>query len=224
MSHRTRIVTISGVLCSIICVAILHGVRTDLAFLSDRLSEYANGPFGWLMATAFATLACGIAALGIGLWAGSDRDRTAWIIFSAALLASAGTMLSGVFRTGASDISETIHSRASAVAVVSIVVLALVHSAPFARDKSGDTSDPVGASIALTAAALVVISPVLHHTPWTGLSQRLLWIAMTIWLLRTAWLNRPIPSHTGNHAQQKHIAYEQASITEDIKQAGSGRD
>jgi len=224
MSNRTRIVTISGVLCSIICVAVLHLVRTDLSPLSTRLSEYANGPFGWLMATAFVTLACGIAALGFGLWNGKGRDRRAWIILSASGLAAAGTMLSGMFRTGASDISETIHSRASAVAVMSIVALALVHSAPFARDKSGAVSDPVGAGIALAAAVLVVISPVLHHTRWTGLSQRLLWIAVTIWLLRTAWLDRPVPSHTRNDTQQKNIADEQASITEDIEQAGSGRD
>jgi Protein of unknown function (DUF998) len=145
------------------------------------------------MAAAFFTLACGIAALGLGLWDGRGRDRRVWIILSAALLAAAGTMLSGIFRTGASDISETIHSRASAVAVMSIVALALVHSATFTRDKSGEASDPVGGGIALTAAVLVAISPVLHHTRWTGLSQRLLWIAVTIWLLRTAWLDRPVP-------------------------------
>jgi hypothetical protein len=224
MSLRTRIITLLGVLSSIICVAILHIVRTDLSPLSHRLSEYANGSYGWLMAAAFIALACGITALGIGIWAWRGGGRRSWVILSTALLASVGTILSALFRTGASDISEAIHSRASAVAVVSVVALALIHSALLARDKFGDTSDPVGAGIALTAAALVVISPVLHHTPWTGLSQRLLWIAITVWLLRTVLLNRSIPSHTGNHAQQKHITYEQASITEDIEQAGSGRD
>ena len=198
MSLRTRIVTLLGVLTSIICVAILHIVRTDLSPLSDRLSEYANGSYGWLMATAFVALACGITALGIGIWAWRGGDRRAWIILSTALLASVGTILSALFRTGASDISETIHSRSSAVAVVSVVALALTHSAPFARDKYGASSDPVGAGIALTAAALVVISPLLHHTRWTGLSQRLLWIAVTTWLLRTAWLDRPTAGRTGN--------------------------
>jgi len=207
-----------------VCVAVLHIVRTDLSPISTRLSEYASGPSGWLMATAFVTLACGIAALGLDLWNGRGRDRSAWFILSASSLAAVGTMFSGVFRTGASDISETIHSRASAVAVISIVALALVHSAPFARDKSGVSSDPVGAGIALTAAVLVMISPVLHHTRWTGLSQRLLWIAVATWLLRTAWLDRPVPSHTGNDTQQEHIADEQASITENIKQAGPVRD
>ena len=143
-------------------------------------------------------LACGIAALGIGLWAWRGQDTRTWVILSTALLASVSTMLSGVFRTGASDISETIHSRASAVAVVAIVALALTHSAPFARDKSGVSPDPIGTSIAMLAAALVVISPVLHHTRWTGFSQRLLWIALSTWLLRTAWPDRPVLSRTGN--------------------------
>jgi Protein of unknown function (DUF998) len=198
MSHPTRIIAVMSVLCSIICVAVLHIVRTDLSPLSDRLSEYANGSYGWLMATAFVALACGIAALGIGLWASRGRDPRAWGILSTALLASVGTMLSGIFRTGDSDISEAIHSRASTVAVVAVVALALAHSAPFARDNSGASSDPIGAAIAMLAAALVVISPMLHHTRWTGLSQRLLWITLTTWLLRTAWLDRPVLGRTGN--------------------------
>jgi len=203
MSHPTRIITVMGVLCSIICVAVLHIVHTDLSALSDRLSEYANGSYGWLMATAFIALASGIAALGIGLWTWRGRDPKAWVILSTALLASVGTMLSGIFRTGGSDISETIHSRASAVAVVAIIALALTHSAPFARDNSGASSDPIGAAIAMLAAALVVIGPVLHHTRWTGLSQRLLWITLSTWLLRTAWLNRPGP---WSHRQPRDLS------------------
>jgi hypothetical membrane protein len=182
---------VAGLLSSITCVTILHTVRTDLSPLSHRLSEYAVGPYGWMMTAAFITLGCGVMALGIALWAEKRRDEGAWIFLAIALLAAVGTILSGVFRTGASDISEAIHSRASAIAVVAVVALALAYSVSLARRRPSAASDPVGAGLAVTAAALAVMSPVWHHTRWTGLSQRLLWIALITWLLRAAWERGP---------------------------------
>ncbi|MDQ3619868.1 MAG: hypothetical protein M3391_07010 [Actinomycetota bacterium] len=91
----------------------------------------------------------------------------------------------GVFRTGASDISETIHSRASAIAVVAPVVLALSYSIIEAQSpRSIAVRDPIAAGLAVTAAALALISPVFHHTRWTGVTQRALWLALFAWLLR----------------------------------------
>ena len=191
MRSRARIVSVAGLLCSITCVTILHAVRTDLSPLSHRLSEYAGGPYGWLMTAAFITLGCGVMALGIAQWAENRRDKGALIILATALLAAVGTILSGVFRTGASDISEAIHSRASTIAVVAVVALALAYSVSLARRRPSAASDPVGAGLAVIAAALAVMSPVWHHTRWTGLSQRLLWIALITWLLRAAWERVP---------------------------------
>jgi Protein of unknown function (DUF998) len=119
------------------------------------------------------------------------RRGRARIILATALLAAVGTILSGVFRTGASDISEAIHRRASAIAVVAVVALALAYSVSLARRRPSAASDPVGAGLAVTAAALAVMSPVWHHTRWTGLSQRLLWITLITWLLRAAWERVP---------------------------------
>ena len=191
MRRSARIVSVAGLLCSITCVTILHIVRTDLSPLSHRLSEYADGPYGWMMTAVFITLGCSVMALGIALWAEKRRNKGAWIILALALLAAVGTILSGVFRTGASDISEAIHSRASAIAVVAVVALALACSVSLARRRPCAASDPVGAGLAVTAAALAVMSPVWHHTRWTGLNQRLLWIVLITWLLRAAW--EPVP-------------------------------
>jgi hypothetical protein len=190
MSHRTRIVTISAVLCSIICVAILHIVRADLSPLSHRLSEYANGKYGWMMTAAFVTLGGGVMVLGVTIWARRGPAKGRWIILATAIMAAVGTLLSGVFRTGDSDFSEAIHSRASALAVVAIVALALTSSIPFADRNARAPLDFVGAGLAVTSAVLTLVSPALHNTRWTGLSQRLLWIALVTWLLRTAWIYR----------------------------------
>jgi hypothetical protein len=182
---RAQLVTIAGLLCSLTCVAILHVVRTDLPPASHRLSEYANGPYGWLMTAAFVALACGLMSLGIILRAEGGRGRSSWIIPSIAFLGGVGAILSAAFPTGVSPTSETIHSRASALATVAVVALALVYSIPAAR--RGANPDRVGTRLAFAAAALTAISPVVHDTRWTGLGQRLLWTAVLAWLLWVAW-------------------------------------
>lgn len=191
MRTRARIVTIVGLLCSGACVAVLHVVRVDVPPFSHRLSEYAIGPYGWMMTMAFVALGCGLAALGPALLAERPRGTT-WIVPATAFVAGAGMILSGVFRTGVSLSSETIHSRASIAATIALVGLALAHSIPASRRWSVVTVDRVGTGLALVAAALAGIAPVLHDTRWTGLGQRLLWIVLLVWLLR-ALRKRPAP-------------------------------
>jgi len=180
------VVAIAGLLSSLVCVATLHLLRTDLPPVGHRLSEYANGPFGWVMALAFAALGCGLIALGVSLRSERPREPLAWTIPATAFLAGGGAIISGMFRTGVSDTSEIVHSRASAVATLALVVLCLVYSTRALR-RSAARPDYVGTTLALIAATLAAISPLLHETRWTGLSQRLLWIALIAWLLRTAW-------------------------------------
>jgi hypothetical protein len=182
-----RVVTIAGLLCSLAFVAVLHVVRADLPPVSHRLSEYANGPYGWMMSAAFFALGSGLIALGVALGAESRPRGIAWIMSATAVLAGAGALVSGAFRTGVSHASEVIHSRASALATVAIVALALAYSKAAVGHRPRGAHDPAGAVLALIAAALAALSPLLHDTRWSGLGQRLLWIALLTWLLRAAW-------------------------------------
>lgn len=143
-----------------------------------------------MMAGAFLTLGCGLIALGVLLRPERQESPIAWTISTLAFLAGTGTIVSGIFRTNVSDTSELVHSRASALASVTLVVLCLAYSIRAAHHRSGATRDTAGTVLALTAAILAAISPLLHDTRWTGLSQRLLWIALLAWLLRAAW-NHP---------------------------------
>jgi hypothetical protein len=180
-----RVLTIAGLLCSLALVAVLHVVRADLPPVSHRLSEYANGPYGWMMTAAFFALGSGLMALGVALGAESRPRGIAWIMSATAILA--GALLSGAFRTGVSHASEVVHSRASALATVAIVALALAYSKAAVGHRPRAAHDPAGAVLALIAAALAALSPLLHDTRWSGLGQRLLWIALLTWLLRAAW-------------------------------------
>jgi hypothetical protein len=175
---RARTVAIVGFISSFICVVVLHVVRTDLPPASHRLSEYASGSFGWLMTGAFVSLGCGLVAIAITFAAGGRR-----LEFAVAFLAAAATFASGVFETGASDADELIHSRASAAAVVAIVCLALIDTRWMTRSRLPSRGSRMTSGLALVALGLAAISPLLHHTRWTGLSQRLLWVALLCWLI-----------------------------------------
>jgi hypothetical protein len=41
-------------------------------------------------------------------------------------------------------------------------------------------------ALALLGAILGALSPFLHHSSWTGVSQRLLWLTLLAWLILTA--------------------------------------
>jgi Protein of unknown function (DUF998) len=167
-------------------VAILHLLRTDLPPVAHRLSEYANGPYGWVMALAFAALGCGLIALGVSLWSARQSGPLAWIIPATAFLAGGGAIVSGMFRTEISATSELVHSSASGLATLALVILCLAYSIPILR-RAAVRPDSVGTALAVVATILAAISPLLHETRWTGLSQRLLWFALLAWLLWTTW-------------------------------------
>ena len=188
-TSRVRLVTITGFLCSIACVAILHLVRMDLKPAAHRLSDYAIGRYGWLMTVAFIALSSGLMALGLTLWRARGPDKLAWVIPGSAFLAAVGTIVSGMFRTGVTETSELIHSYSSTLAAVAVVTLALAYSMPISRNLAGRARDWVATSLALVGTVFAALGPLLHDTRWTGLGQRLLWAALIIWLLWVAAVN-----------------------------------
>jgi hypothetical protein len=117
-----------------------------------------------------------------------------WIAAGAAFFAAGGTIVSAIFRTGISQATELIHSRASALAVLAVLVLTAAYTVALARHRMSAAASPVTISLALVATALAAVAPVLHDTRWTGLSQRLLWAALLIWLLVAC--TRPAPGNS----------------------------
>lgn len=188
MKHRPRVFALVGLLSSIVLVAILHLVRDDLDPVARRLSEYAVGPYGWLMTTAFLGLGCGLLALAVSLRATASSDPVGRVTSLLGFAAGAGMIVSGAFPTGVSSISEAIHSRASGLATAAVIAIALAYSLPRMRRRTSTGQDVMAAGLALCAALLGAISPILHETPWTGLSQRLLWATVTLWLLLIVWV------------------------------------
>ena len=65
-------VAVSGAILAVLLLAALHVLRPDLQPTWHVISEYANGPHGWLMTIAFAALAASCTATVLGIWPLAD--------------------------------------------------------------------------------------------------------------------------------------------------------
>jgi Protein of unknown function (DUF998) len=177
-------------------LALLHIVRTDLSPVSDRLSEYANGSYGAVMTISFFILGAGMIVLGLAMHLAGMSHGWSRVVPLALIAASCGMVVSGLFPTdpvGAPTTTERVHSLASGSATVATIGAAVIASLLSPAGRPRRAIGPTGL-LAWAAIGLGAVSPVLHETEWTGLSQRLLWLTLMGWLLLTAWQLAPQPS------------------------------
>jgi Protein of unknown function (DUF998) len=163
---------------AVACVVALHIIRPRISPIERRLSDYALGPYGWVMDLAFATTAAGLTALAVMLTGSAGRPR---VVPAALIVAAVGLVLSAIYRLDATDDTATsIHRWASGTAGAAAVVAAVGWSVvgtgrPRPRQRGLDQP------LAVVALALAVLSPVLHDTFLTGINQRLVWAALIAW-------------------------------------------
>jgi membrane-associated phospholipid phosphatase len=186
-----RIASIVLVCLGLAAVVALHLLRPELGAAGNRISEYAIGPYAPLMTVAFVTIGAGILALAWPLSCAGGR----WTRAAPAALVVAGIAmaLAGFFRTDADRsgvLADAVHSRASALATIALIGVALAWSLGRVPRHAP------AAVLAIVAAVLGIVSPVLHRSSWTGVSQRLLWLALLAWLIVTACRLTPT-SRTG---------------------------
>lgn len=174
-------VGVAAVLTSVGLVVALHVLRSELGPAGHRLSEYAVGPWGWLMTAAFVAFAAGALAVRRTLPAGG-RLRP---VRAALAVAVVGLVLSAVFETDVATPDaprEMVHSLASTSALLALVAAA-VWSVTYARAAVVWRRASGAATVAATLAALATaVSPAAHDGPWTGAVQRLCYFALAAWL------------------------------------------
>jgi hypothetical protein len=163
----------------------LHRLRPDLPAGSHRISEYALGRHGWLMAASFVAVGCGLAALAVAVLAVRNARRR---LPTAVLLgiAGAGMAIAGLFRTDelrSGITADAIHSAASAVSTMAVIAAGGWWALVTARSRGWFRATT---SLAAVGAVLGASSPALHHSALTGLSQRALWATLIAWALALA--------------------------------------
>jgi hypothetical protein len=169
-------------LIGVVAVVALHVLRPELAPISHRLSEYAIGRYGGVMTAAFVCVGASLLMLA-GAIVGADRRLFSRVVAATVGLAGLGMVVSGVFRTDVSRSGATadaLHSAASGLAT-----LALIGAAVFWTAVASRRAAPV--VLATMGLALGAVSPALHRSRWSGLSQRLLWLTLLAWVIVAAF-------------------------------------
>lgn len=170
------------------CVVALHALRDDLEPAAHRLSEYALGSYGGVMAAAFVCIGSGLLVLAWAMSRSRPPGRWRRAVPSLVAVAGGGMIMSGLYDTDptrSGESADSIHSLASGGATLALIAAALIWSVMPERSWRTRRLD-AGAALAIAATILGALSPVLHRSSLTGVSQRMLWLTLVMWAIVAA--------------------------------------
>lgn len=190
---------LAGLACFTLSTALMHVLQPDLNPLTDAVSYYMNGAFGWV-------LGLGLVALGAGsltLLLGASRFLNGYATRAgrwALAVWAAGAITGGIFPPDPAghwdsppSASGLIHANAAILAFLAFPVAALRLSAPlgqFARSRPLQRvlSGTAGASLLSLLAFFVCLAPVFSNRPplLLGLVERILLVFYVAWLCAAA--------------------------------------
>src|SRR5574341_54496 len=173
----------------VIAVVTLHFLRPDYNPIRNFISDYATGPYGFVLTSALFGMSLGSLALVIGLYQILSQSRRPWIGLIFLGLWAAAIMVAGIFRGDLEGAPETpsggIHVFAALLAYLCLVPAAIVLSSRFKKDERWrpyHSMSLIGSLVVLvTFIGFFVI--VLASDMEGGLIQRVLTAAQVAWLL-----------------------------------------
>jgi hypothetical protein len=173
-------------------VVILHPLRPDLNPVTHAVSNYANGPFGFLMTSAFFMLALSEFALGWGLARSLLPGRRMVVSVALLNLAGSGLVVTGLFHSDVNvprppaSTNALIHWTGAGVSFLSLMIALFLLAGCFKKDARWQSISRLSyAWIAFIVLALVVYG-ILSILDWTGIGERIYIAASVSWLLFVA--------------------------------------
>jgi uncharacterized protein DUF998 len=179
----------------VLALCALHLLRPDLTPARHMISEYAVGPFGALMTSAFVAAALACLSLLLGLIRDGPDSRPARFAELLLAVAFVGLLISAIFpmdvrppytRSGA------IHELSFLVNVSCMLLAALLLAVSFGADPRWHPFRRTALTLALLQLAALVLQVVTIATrnSW-GLANRLFVVVAVSWLVATAlWLRK----------------------------------
>ncbi len=183
-----RLLGIAGIVGASSLLAALtamHFLRPEFNYVAEYVSNYANGPYGFLFALSLLVHGIGNAAMAVGLgYILSDRwGKTGAVLFG---LAAVGIILGGLFSTdpGGSTrtVFGTIHAAAALVAFPIEILALLFLRRSFSltsRWKSFTSTTDVVAAI--SAAGFLMVLALLNFWTLPGLVERAVSTPLLVW-------------------------------------------
>jgi hypothetical protein len=195
-----------GTLLSLITMVALHLLRPDYNPLRRFLSEYAVGPFGFLVAAAACELAATFLMLLVGLRLNVHPSGflTASCVLLGVVVISVG--LTAAFPTGVwppdggrptSTWAGIIHVLSAVRIYALLIAVLLTLPSAYNRDENWRPLSHVTLFLGLLILAFHVGSA-LAPFAWRGLVQRGVGLVILVWLLLTGWrLRKAVPPAHG---------------------------
>ena len=175
---------------SVLVLLLLHALRPDYAPVHHMISDYAVGPYGWVMTTFFLAMSCGCVMLLLGLVRSGPSAALARIGTLLLAVASVGLVVSAIFPTDVqppSTRSGEIHDLSFLVNVGSILLAIVLLSVSFGGEPRWRPYRPASLSLAgLAVLAAVLQFLTLHRGAPYGLTNRLFVTVLFAWLLATS--------------------------------------
>jgi hypothetical membrane protein len=172
-----------------LAVVALHVLRPEYDPISRVTSNYAVGPYGYLMTATFFAIAAALLALSFGLsrtLASTARSRVGFALLSAA---GAGAVIAGVFPTDVTPddspvtIIGGVHILAGVAAFVCVTAGTLLVSRRLDRDPEWRASRRPAFFLALVIVAGFLLSVIAQSLGGRGIGQRFFLGTVLLWLL-----------------------------------------
>jgi hypothetical membrane protein len=168
-----RIVFVCAAYFVIVLIA-LHILGPEFDPRFRFMSEYALGPYGWLMTTTFFALGLAAFAVAAGMRDEHQSSRSARIGFGLLAVGALFVCLAGVFK------DSIPHLLASAVAFPSIVMALLLLSWSFRQAAAWQTIYP--ATLLMALGMLAAFLSMVADVGMPGLQQRAFILLFLLWL------------------------------------------
>jgi hypothetical membrane protein len=174
-----------------LALLLLHVLKPDYEPSTYMISDYANGPYGWIMTTCFLALSCGCLMLLLGLVRIGPRSVAARLGTVLLGIASIGMLVAAIFPTDPEGAplsrSGFIHGITFLPNVLSIILATGLLSASFGSDPRWRAyRRTAGTLVSLVVLAFFLQFIVLVRGAPPGLANRLFVAVLLAWLLTTS--------------------------------------
>jgi hypothetical membrane protein len=115
----------AGALFFLLSIAILHVVRTDVDWTTHYVSDFVNGPMGWLFAASALLHGFGNMSLGLGLGSSLGANKVGPWASGLLVISATGILIAALFPTDPADSAITWVGLVHGAAVTASFILEL---------------------------------------------------------------------------------------------------
>jgi len=191
-------VAIAAIAYFSVIIVILHFLRPDLDPISRTTSEYAVGPYGFLMTSAFFSMSLACGALVIGLYQTISGPALSRLGLALLGIWTVGVLIAMIFpidpEWAPQTLAGTIHAINGPLIFLSLTVSVILISQRFRHDAMWRTIHRLALTLSLVMLGEFISVPLAMATGsgLGGLAQRIFLATFVIWFVLTATRLRSI--------------------------------